>query len=303
MNSSKKSGFSLVEIMVALGLIGGLAMVVMQVMKSSNKGQIDVMNFADYSSLRDEAIFLINNSNACKASLAGFTFNGSTIGATPKTGVELWGADQDGNRTTKKFFTNAKFGKTEIEKITFSMPDYTAGTNWAQGTGQSFTAQLVISGKKSNMGNVKAFNDIKKSITVSFDTDASGLSTIKGCSASTGSGGGILLSGTHDLGTTTQYTETITTTAPGILTFTGWVHMVSAPGTPVNAGVRGTLKVNNVTCSSDYSFEGETSTVVFDAAPICIVAIPAGTHTLELVGSYQVATSRTSSMSWVVYKE
>lgn len=302
MNSSKQSGFSLVEIMMVLGLVVGLGMIVMQVMKSSNKGQVDVMNFADYSSLRDEATFLINNSNSCKASLAGFTFNGSTIKDTPKSGVELWGADQDGNRTTKKFFTGAVFGKTEIEKITFSMPDYTAGTNWPAGLGQSFTGQLNIAGKKSNMGNVRAFNEIKKSINVVFDTDASGVSTIKSCSTSS-TGGGVLLSGTHDLGTATSYTETITTTAPGVLTFTGWVHQVSLPGAPVNAGVRGTLKVNNVICSSDYSFEGETTTVTFDAAPICIVALPAGTHTLELVGSYQVVTSRSSSMSWVVYKE
>lgn len=302
MNSQRKSGFSLVEIMVALGLVAGLGMVVMQVMKSSSKGQVDVMNFADYSSIKDEVTFLINNSNSCKASLAGFTFNGSTIKDTPKNGVELWGADQDGNRTTKKFFTGAVFGKTEIEKMTFSMPDYTAGINWPAGVGQSFTGQLNIAGKKSNMGNTKAFNEIKKSINVVFDTDASGLSTIKSCSTSA-SGGGVLLSGTYDLGAATQYTETITTTAPGILTFTGWVHQVSLPGTAVNAGVRGTLKVNNVICSSDYSFEGETSTVTFDAAPVCIVSLPAGTHTLELIGSYQVATSRTSSMSWVVFKQ
>ncbi|MEA9355190.1 type II secretion system protein [Bacteriovorax sp. PP10] len=303
MNSSKKSGFSLVEIMVALGLVAGLGMVVMQVMKSSSKGQVDVMNFADYSSIKDEVTFLINNSNSCKASLAGFTFNGSTIKDTPKAGVELWGANQDGDRTTKKFFGGALFGKTEIEKITFSMPDYTAGINWPAGVAQSFTAQLVIAGKKSNMGNVKAFNEIKKSINVVFDTDASGLSTIKSCSTS-GSGGGVLVSGTHDLGTAIQYTETITTTAPGVLMFTGWVHMPSAPGSPnLNAGVRGTLKVNNVICSSDYSFEGETSTVIFDAAPVCILPLPAGTHTLELIGNYQVATSRSSSMSWVVVKE
>lgn len=302
MNSSKKSGFSLVEIMVALGLVAGLGMVVMQVMKSSSKGQVDVMNFADYSSIKDEITFLINNSNSCKASLAGFTFNGSTIKDTPKAGVELWGANQDGDRTTKKFFAGALFGKTEIEKISFSMPDYTAGTNWPAGVGQSFTGQLSITGKKSNMGNTKAFNEIKKSINVVFDTDASGLSTVKSCSTSA-SGGGVLLSGTYDLGTATSYTETITTTAPGVLMFTGWVHMPSAPGTSINAGVRGTLKVNNVICSSDYSFEGETSSVVFDAAPVCIVSLPAGTHTLELIGNYQVATSRSSSMSWVVVKE
>lgn len=301
MNSLKKSGFSLVETMVVLGLVAGLGMIVMQVMKSSNKGQVDILNFADYSSIKDEVTFLINNSNSCKASLAGFTFNGSTIKDTPKAGIELWGANQDGDRTTKKFFGGALFGKTEIEKITFSMPDYTAGINWATGVDQSFTAQLIISGKKSNMGNVRAFNEIKKSINVSFDTDASGLSTISSCSTS--SGGGVLLSGTHDLGAATQYTETITTTAPGILTFTGWVHLVSSPGTSVNAGVRGTLRVNNVTCSSDHSFEGETSSVVFDAAPVCIVPLPAGTHTLELIGSYQVVSSRTSSMSWVVLKE
>ena len=304
MNSYKKSGFSVVEIMVAIGLITGLGMVVMQVMKSSTKGQVDVMNFADYSSLKDEATFLVGNANSCKASLEGFTFNGSTIKDTPKAGIELWVSDQEGNRTSKKFYGGAKFGKTEIEKITFSMPDYTAGINWPQGVDQSFTGQLVIAGKKANMGNVRAFNDIKKSITVVFDTDAGGLSTIKSCSTTAGSGnGGVLLKGTHDLGSNVQHTEMITMSVPGVLMFTGWVHMVSSTGSSTNAGVRGTLKVNNVTCSSDYSFEGETSSVVFDAAPTCIVSLPAGTHALELTGSYQTATSRTSSMSWVVFKE
>ena len=304
MKSYNKSGFSLVEIMVAIGLIAGLGMVVMQVMKSSAKGQVDVMNFADYSSLKDEATFLISNANSCKASLEGFTFNGSTIKDTPKSGIELWGSDQDGNRTSKKYYGGAKFGKTEIENITFSMPDYTAGTNWPEGTDQVFTGQLVIAGKKSNMGNVRSFSDIKKSISVVFDTNAAGLSTIKNCSTGGGSGaGGVLVKGTFDLGTNVQHTENITTTVPGVLVFTGWVHMGSSTGGSINAGVRGTLRVNNVVCSSDYSFEGETSSVIFDAAPTCIVSLPAGTHALELTGSYQAATSRSSSMSWVVFKE
>ena len=101
-------------------------------------------------------------------------------------------------------------------------------------------------------------------------------------------GGGILAKGNYNLGSNISHTETLT---------------ISSPGTVMNAGVRGTLKVNGVICSEDYSFEGETSTVVFDAAPTCIVSLPAGTHTIELNGNYQVVTTRSSSMSWVVHKE
>lgn len=188
---SKKSGFSLVELMIAAGLIGGLSLIFMQVLKSGNKGQIDVMNFADYSSMRDEINFLISNPRSCKASLAGFSFKGSSIKATPKDGVELWSSDQVGARSTKKFYASAKFGKTEIETITFSMPDYTAGADWAEGTDQGFTAELRVSGKKSSMGATKSFNDITKSINVTFDTNSSGISLIKDCQVASTSSSGI----------------------------------------------------------------------------------------------------------------
>lgn len=181
MIKSSKSGFSLVELMIVAGLVGGLALVVMQVLKSSSKGQVDVQNFADYSSLRNEANFLISSPNSCKASLGGMTFKGSTIKNTPVTGVELWSSNQAGARSTKKFYGSAKFGKLEIESISLLMPDYTAGTNWVEGIDQTFTAELKISGKKSSMGSTKSFNDITKPIHVTFDTDSSGVSKIKDC--------------------------------------------------------------------------------------------------------------------------
>lgn len=180
--TSNDLGFSLIEIIIATAVLGIVSLGVMQLLKNMHKGQVDVQNSADYASIMQESTLLINNINACRASLIGLTFYGSSIQSTSVTGLELWTVNQAGVRTMKKFYEGQKLSKIVIDKISFSMPDYTSSTNWPIGTNQSFTAELRISGKKSAFGTFRPFQDITKTINVIFDTDASGQSTVKDCS-------------------------------------------------------------------------------------------------------------------------
>ena len=102
--------------------------------------------------------------------------------------MEIWRGDQTGARS-RKFISGTdaafkKFGKLAIGEVKFSMPDYTAGVNFADGLG-SFKGEIVIRGSKSKLGSTKSFEDIKKPVNVFFNT-ALGVSTISGCSSSSG---------------------------------------------------------------------------------------------------------------------
>lgn len=188
---SNKKGFSLLEIMIAIAMLGGISLGVMQMLKSMQKGQVDTQNFTDYTSIAQESSFLLNDLNSCKASLAGTTFHGSTIKSSAITGIQLWSADQAGARSQKKFYSGANFGKVTIDTISFNMPDYTATSDWSVGTNQTFTGLITISSKKKSMGHESTDKLITKSINVTFNTDASGQSTITSCSAGSPGGSGL----------------------------------------------------------------------------------------------------------------
>lgn len=213
MRKNKSRGFSLVELMIVGGLIAGIGLVVMQLFKSTATTQNDAFNSAEYIQLRSEIDLLLSNSYDCQASLKGKTFNGSTIKATP-VDVELSYGDQDG-KPTRKFISGTdaafkKYGKLTISEVKFSMPDYTAGTSFADGIG-SFKAELVIRGDKKNFGKTKNLNEIKKTINVLFSSTG-GVSTIMDCNSSGSSSGGVevVSSGTgHDGSTGTLACESI----------------------------------------------------------------------------------------------
>lgn len=190
MRKNKSRGFSLVELMIVGGLIAGIGLVVMQLFKSTATTQNDAFNSAEYIQLRSEIDLILGNSFDCQASLKDKTFKGSTIKATP-IDVELSYGDQDG-KPTRKFLSGTdaahkKYGKLAISEMKFSMPDYTAGTDFPDGIG-SFKGEIIVRGDKTNFGKTKSLNEIKKTITVLFNS-AGGTSTIMGCNLSGSSSG------------------------------------------------------------------------------------------------------------------
>jgi type II secretory pathway pseudopilin PulG len=187
--SNRKKGFSLVEIMLVVAGVAGLALVVMQLSKNSAKTQTDSLNFADYIALKSEVDNFFNNDYDCTVTLKDLTFRGSTIKDTPVI-VELWHGDQDLNKS-RKFLSATdlvfkKYGKLGINSIEFNMPDYTAAADFPEGTDIAFKAQIVIEGDKTSFGKTSTLRPIKKSFSVIFDTAAGGVSTIKSCKLNSG---------------------------------------------------------------------------------------------------------------------
>jgi len=181
--------------MIMTGAVAGISLVVMQLSKNTATTQVTAFNSADYFSLRSNMDTMLSNGFDCMASLKNTTFKATILKNTPSD-IEIWHGDQAGNRSTKFLSgTDAafkKYGKLEINSIKLSMPDYTAATDFPVGTDESFKAKITIIGDKSKFGKASSFSPIEKEINLTFDTDATGLSTITDCQNSSSGGGGSL---------------------------------------------------------------------------------------------------------------
>jgi type II secretory pathway pseudopilin PulG len=190
-----KIGFSLVEMMLAVGAMAGVSLVVMQLSKTTAQTQVDAQSTAEMMQLTSQLSSMFSNDYDCAASFKDVTFNGASIKANP-IDVELWYGDQTGVRS-RKFLSGTdaafkKFGKIAISSVQLSMPDYTALGNFPTGNDESFKAEVKISGDKTKMGKQSGIPSITKQFSLIFDTDAAGLSKIKGC--------GSVIAGTSGLG-------------------------------------------------------------------------------------------------------
>lgn len=112
----------------------------------------------------------------------------------------------------------------------------------------------------------------------------------------------VLSKGMVEVGAAQDNSQSITLTAPGVLVITGWGR-VTYSGAVSNAGTRVTVSVNGTPCATDFSFEGETSSVQFDASATCILSLAAGTHTLLVTNLPSPGTRVQNRMSWLVVRE
>lgn len=179
-----KRGFSLIELMLIIGAIAGIALVVMQISKNSARTQADAFSLSDYFTLKSEVDNFFSNDFDCTASLKDLTFKGSTIKDTPLE-VELFHGDQL-QAKTRKFLsstdaTTKRYGKLDISSVNLSMPDYSGNANFPQGNNESFKAEIKIEGEKNKMGKSTSFQAIKKTIRLNFDTASNGESKITSC--------------------------------------------------------------------------------------------------------------------------
>lgn len=178
---NKRNGFSLVELMMIMAALGGVALLVSKLAKNSMNVQSDAMSSTEYFDLIRESQFIISDLNSCKVSLANTTFKGSTI-EKAINGIELWTADTSGEkRAEKKFSQNQKIGKLEVKNITLSIPGHLSKEDFPEGT-HSTNALLKISVSKTNSNNeATPLKDIQQSVYITFSTDSSGTSTIVNC--------------------------------------------------------------------------------------------------------------------------
>lgn len=205
-------GFSLVSVMVAAGLLGGLSLALMQVMKNIRDGQSRANSAADEAEMMVSVRMVLDNPNYCKMSLAGEDPVGSPVtfkkkdidfaGAEINAGsaftetsegldVDLWYSNVAGDSRTFKKFNGAdnpgsndksKFGKLNITSMKLIMNNGLGGCsgNYCEGTA-SDTGQLVIIYEKkissSEVRKMKKFFNVN----VGMSTDSSGNTTILSC--------------------------------------------------------------------------------------------------------------------------
>ncbi len=193
-----QNGFSIVQVLVAAGMAGGLAVVMMQMMGNLNKSSKFAESKVDEIELRSMVRLILSNDKFCRISLAGegplgsptnpVTFQKSAIdGDMPNEGLEfeLFYSSPDGeSRTQKKLSATDdslnRFGNLSIQSLFLTMNNG-VGSNYPASSGESDIGEIVIEGEKRIQ---ESRVDFKMSfpISVSFRTNAAGESTILSCS-------------------------------------------------------------------------------------------------------------------------
>lgn len=124
-------GFSLVQVLVAAGIMGGLALGVMQITQNLNQVMTNATSTQDQITLFSEIDQILKNESSCRVSLAGENFEPSSysvkksqIDGTASYGqnVELFFSSTDGKTRAQKRFSPTeeglkKYGSVTVENI------------------------------------------------------------------------------------------------------------------------------------------------------------------------------------------
>ena len=169
-------GFSIVEMMVTLGVLGVTSLGIMKLMENSNKAARSIEVKDEISQLHRQIIDVLDSPNSCEASLSGKT-TGATV---PVIYQMISGAP------AAKFSIGQQIGgKVEIKDIKIKSVN-------PNGNGSQGLATVEVSFNK--IGNVFGGQDIKKEISLSANLclkniilGASGAAILSQCSGS-GSG-------------------------------------------------------------------------------------------------------------------
>ena len=206
-------GFSLVSVMVAAGLLGGLSLAVIQVMKNIEDVHSRANSLADEAEMMVSVRMVLDNPNYCKISLAGENPVGSPVtfekkdidfaGAEINAGsafteasegldVDLWYSNVAGDSRTLKKFNGAdnpgsndksKFGKLNITSMKLVMNNGLGGCsdNYCDGPYSDTGHLVIIYEKKISSSKVRKMKKFF-SVNVGMSTNSSGETTILSCS-------------------------------------------------------------------------------------------------------------------------
>lgn len=193
----KEGGFTLINVLVAAGLIGGLAVVLMNVLSNLSDGQKTLRNTADEIELRTQVRMILDDERYCRVSLAGDGEAGNPV--SPVTffkedvdeegeglEIELWLSNQAGDiRTTKKLSASDpnrnQVGSLEIRDMKLRFPNDTPD-NYEESIGHNDIGEIIIMAqKKINMNTTRELT-FRYSVNVGMSTDDSNETTLLTCS-------------------------------------------------------------------------------------------------------------------------
>lgn len=195
MGKYQQSGFSLVQVMIASGLLGMIALGVMHLSKNMNDMMTNATSTQDQISLFSEIEMLLGNEADCRVSLSGEkgeprkSFYKKNIDGDPNSEglpVELFNATQDGENIKRKRFSAIepdliKYGNVIIKEMKLQMNNGTDG-NYGAREFHIDQGELVVAIDR-RLG-VKKYRRIEKRFPVQFTltTDGDGRTEIISCS-------------------------------------------------------------------------------------------------------------------------
>lgn len=192
-----QKGFSLVQVMVAIGLAGVLSLIVLKISQNMNTVQNEAESSSEENELRLELRMILDNSDHCSVSLAGLDPVGSPvkfqkrdIDEIPNEGltVELYQAQKNAAGTiigrTKRFTSNAsdttptlvRPKKIKITGMTLALPNPPINANYPQSSRHSDIGRLVVTIEKN-----KRPKRLELPLVVTMSTDSSGNTTLLQC--------------------------------------------------------------------------------------------------------------------------
>lgn len=159
-----QKGFSLIQVMIAIGLSGGVALAIMRMVSTMEQAQTSSQSKMDELDLRTEIRMILNNDKHCRVSLAG----DGPVGA-PTSPVRFYKTNIDENnegldvelfvsnvagdaRSVKKLSatdtTANSIGRIKINSIKLLMNNGT-GSNYPASTNHNDIGELRIVAEKS----------------------------------------------------------------------------------------------------------------------------------------------------------
>lgn len=195
MDKYRQSGFSLVQVMIASGLLGMIALGVMHLSKNMNEMMTNASSTQDQVSLFSEIEMLLGNEADCKVSLSGEkgeprkSFYKKDIDGNPDSEglpVELFNATEDGEKIKRKRFSAVepeliKYGDVIIKDMRLQMNNGSSG-NYAARDFHIDQGELIV--EVDRRLGVKRYRTITKRFPVQFTltTDGNGRTEIISCS-------------------------------------------------------------------------------------------------------------------------
>lgn len=206
-----ENGFSLASVMVAAGLLGVVAIGVVQVMKNINQSSNMAQSVSDEILLRNTIQMVLSDENHCRLSFAGdgelgtpddpVVFEKRDIDEDNEgLNIALYLSNQAADERGLKKFNGenfpdgddkSKFGKLRIESMKLIMNNG-VGTNYTTSTLHSDIGVLRVQFNKKVSSSRTVTKKLDFDVKVGMSTNSSGQSTIISCSSavSSASGGG-----------------------------------------------------------------------------------------------------------------
>lgn len=193
---SNSRGFTLVEILIAVAMLGVLSLGIMHLSKNMSNVQQTADSKGDEIEMRTSIRMLLDNDKFCRVSLAGngalgtpsspVLFNKNSIDqANEGLPIELFTSNQNGTaRVTKKFSATdvnvQNYGKIKITRLVLQMNNG-VGFNYAQSFAHSDIGEIVVDFEKKVQSTTRT-DTMRFPVNIGMRTDSGGNTTLLSCS-------------------------------------------------------------------------------------------------------------------------